>query len=396
MRLTAGVLLVAALAAPARGQLAPVTDRNYAVEFYQGGVIGGSRVIGMGGATVAVGEGAVGMPRNPASAAVRLATSRSRWDWDWNVDWLEANPGTSDFDNNGLTDTDIEDTLSATGGLVIQWRKWAFGISAEWQTYSVGIAGTPDKGAPQVALTHVVVARSFLDQQLTVGLGVRGGSFTMFRDPPGGSRQQLFTMSGAGPEVGVVWRPCALDLRAGATAAAQLFSIGGEIASGDYRPEDYGGYILPEKLVVPWELAVGAGYRFGGTRWNRRVAGDFRDERALVLAADLLLTGATDEGHGVEAFVAKQLQPAGRTAVLSVRGGGEIEAVPGWLRVRGGSYWEPSRFAGVDGRVHGTAGLDGRLWSFCLWGSPYRVRLSLTMDLARDYQNLGISAGLWH
>lgn len=390
-------LVVTLIPRAALAQRTPVTSRDYALEFHQGPIVGGARMIGMGGATVAVGEGAVGVPRNPAAAAVRAQASRGTWDWDWNVDWLSARPGGDDLDNNGDDSASIKDTLSLTAGIVIQWHAWAFAISGEVQQYTVALDGSADDGEPSVALTHAVVARSFACDQVSVGLGVRGGNFTMARKPAGSDEsQELLTMQGAGLEAGVVWRPAAVDVRLGASFAAPLTSIGGAIAPGDYRPEDYGGYILPERLLVPWELALGGGYRFGASRWNRRVAGDFRDERSLTVAADVLVTGASSGASGVEAFIDKELEPTGRSATLSVRGGVEVEAIPGWLRLRGGSYFEPSRFSGVSGRVHGTAGLEARLFSFCLWGSPYRARASVTVDVARRYDNLGLSVGFWH
>jgi hypothetical protein len=69
--------------------------------------------------------------------------------------------------------------------------------------------------------------------------------------------------------------------------------------------------------------------------------------------------------------------------------------------VRGGTYWEPSRFRDADGdairgRLHLTLGLDIRVWQFGLWGDHHRVRVSLTSDGARGYGNGGASIGFWH
>ena len=41
---------------------------------------------------------------------------------------------------------------------------------------------------------------------------------------------------------------------------------------------------------------------------------------------------------------------------VGARLGAEWEALPGRLRARLGTYWEPSRFDGVGGRIHGTDG----------------------------------------
>jgi hypothetical protein len=159
--------------------------------------------------------------------------------------------------------------------------------------------------------------------------------------------------------------------------------------------------VRPARATFPWQGSVGAARRWGPTRWNRAIQTDWRDEKALLLAADLVVTGHVEGGYGVEAFADHQLQPSGRNIGVSPRFGAEYEWVPGRLRVRGGTYWEPSRFrdpAGesIDGRLHVTLGLDLRVWSFCLWNERYRVRLTLTSDGARRYGNGGLSIGFWH
>ena len=116
----------------------------------------------------------------------------------------------------------------------------------------------------------------------------------------------------------------------------------------------------------------------------------FRDERAVTAAADIVVTGATSDGNGVEAFGQKMLQPSGRKTVLSYRGGLDYELGPGRFRVRAGAYWEPSRFDGVDGRVHLTFGGDLRVFEFHFFGLR-RGRISLTGDAARGYRNVGFS-----
>src|SRR5262249_6045723 len=129
--------------------------------------------------------------------------------------------------------------------------------------------------------------------------------------------------------------------------------------------------------------------------WNQLIAGPFRDERALTVAFDAVVTGATSNGYGIEAFGMQQLQRSGRHVVLGVRGGLEYEWLPGRLRVRAGAYWQPGRFDDAAGRFHETFGADLRVGQFHLWG-PRRGRISLTSDVATRYRNAGISIGFWH
>ena len=116
----------------------------------------------------------------------------------------------------------------------------------------------------------------------------------------------------------------------------------------------------------------------------------------VTTGGDVVFTGPTHDGHAYEAFLDEMLRPSGRHTSISVRAGAEHEWLPGRLRVRGGSYWEPGRIEGASGRLHATAGLEWRFWQFHVRDQPYRVRLSITGDVARDYRNGGVSIGLWH
>jgi hypothetical protein len=119
-----------------------------------------------------------------------------------------------------------------------------------------------------------------------------------------------------------------------------------------------------------------------------------------VLAADLVVTGRVEDGHGLEAYARQQLQPSGRSVSWSPRAGAEYEWFPGRFRLRVGAYWEPARFRDptgkeIIGRAHGTLGLDLRVWQFRFWGKDYRIRISITGDAATDYGNGGLSLGFW-
>jgi hypothetical protein len=389
--LGAGVLALAGAAAAVADSHPPITSRDYTLDLYQGTVLGGSKTIGMGGAVLGVAEGATGMDENPAAPAVRPMTRSSTWDWDATADWLNPDLG-DDLDNAGIASR--TSTLLLTGGLVGQYREWALGVSFSFRRDLV----TLDDGSqadPQSVVGHLILARSFLEQQLAVGIGVRAATFSIGLAPGGASAEPLFQLVGSAFELGASWRPAELSLRAGLAAALPVASLE-EPTVSDCDPMSCAGYILPARVAVPWVLAAGAAWRFGPTPWNRKVDDWFRDEHALVVAADLVVTGPVSDGFGVAAFLAKTLQPSGREVNLSLRVGAEYECLPGWLRIRAGSYWEPARFSDVNGRLHATAGLDARFWHFWLFGSPHRVRASVTLDLAERYANGGLSVGFWH
>src|SRR5687767_9664108 len=63
------------------------TTEDFTVDAAQGPVTGSTRVIGLGGAFVAVAEGGDGVAVNPASVAVRLPYSWNRWDSGFSIDF---------------------------------------------------------------------------------------------------------------------------------------------------------------------------------------------------------------------------------------------------------------------------------------------------------------------
>ncbi len=87
-----------------------------------------------------------------------------------------------------------------------------------------------------------------------------------------------------------------------------------------------------------------------------------------------------------------QREPDRLTGAPCLARASEYEWKPGRLRLRGGTYWEPSRFDGVDGRLHYTFGAELALFQFPLLGE-HRLDLSFTGDVAARYRNVGISIG---
>lgn len=380
-----------------------ISDRDYAIDLQNSAVLGSARIVGMGGAAIAAAEGSAGALANPAAPASRAATSTERWDWDWHIDWLTPSFG-SDFDNNGIED---EPSLAdgafgsnlVTAGLVVQYEAWAFAVIGTTTQSGAPVAEGSDEEIDILAESvSVLVSRGFLDDQLVLGTGIRVGRLALDR-PDGRRAERIFSIAGSGLETGAIWRPRGQRWRVGSTLR---FPVAGDtLETAECDPLDCMGYILPERVHVPWEAGVGVAYRFAKSPWNQTVDGDYRDEKSVLCALDLIATGPAERGHGIEAFARRQLQPSGRSTDLSLRAGVEYEWLPGRLRLRGGTYWEASRFIGLDGapipgRLHATLGVEVRVWSFRLWGDPYRVRLTLTADGADGYGNSGLSIGFWH
>ena len=377
------VFVLLLLARPVHAQYPPITSRDYAIDLYDGVAIGNTDMVGMGGAGAAVVLGTAGVLLNPSAIAVRPTTDHDRWSLDYHFSFLTGQYS-SDYDNNGQVATGGAELITAGfGGRIGNWG--AAVTTLLQQTPVVGSSLTTN------ALRFRVVLAHWIPQiDLAVGVGFQTARFEL--DPDTGPA--LFSISGTGAVAGATWLPGGESFRVG--GGIDFAIDGGEVQPGTCSdPMDCMGYILPSRVRSPGRLVAGAAYRWSPTAWNQPVATPFRDEPSLTLAADVVITGATASGAGVEAFGMHELQPSGRSTVLGVRGGAALECLPGRLRLRGGSYWEPGRFDGVGGRAHATFGIDLRVFAFRLFGDR-RGRISLIGDVADRYRNVALDIGFWH
>jgi hypothetical protein len=359
---------------------APITSRAYAIDLYDGVAIGNTTMTGMGGAGAANVIGTAGVLLNPAAMAVRATTDSDSWGLDWHLVALYGAPS-SDYDNNGK---DAADGASlVTAGLGGRYHDWGLAATGIVQATPAGSGITANAERVRVALSKWIP-----DYDLSVGVGVQSATFHLDQ----ASGMPLFSITGIGGVVGVTWVPREQSFRLAAAVDTPI--DGGQIEAQGCDPESCHGYILPDHVRAPWRLVAGAAMRLADTAWNQIIDKPFRDEQALTIAADIVVTGATD-GNGIEAFGMHMLQPSGRNTVIGYRGGLDYELGPGRFRVRAGAYWEPGRFDGVGGRGHLTFGGDLRVFHFWFFG-PRRGRISLTSDVARGYRNAGFSIGLWN
>ncbi|HEX2679080.1 MAG TPA: hypothetical protein VHM19_20665, partial [Polyangiales bacterium] len=120
--------------------------------------------------------------------------------------------------------------------------------------------------------------------------------------------------------------------------------------------------------------------------------------RFLLLSADMILVGPTDNGVGLESFLSQQRQTSGAGTTLGVRIGAEGEPIANWVKMRAGTYFEPSRFDSAGYRVHATTGFDVRLFTWDLFGlvDDFTVLFGASADVAERYLNVGVGLGLWH
>jgi hypothetical protein len=397
------VTCFAASPVAAAPETTPITDSNYSIELYDGVALGNAAVVGMGGATVALAIGTAGTLFNPSAPAVKPTTDTDTWSWDYHLDYLNGSLST-DYDNNGLplpgaTGAEAESGTSVfTGGFGLRFGEWAGAITVTQQYAPVADAmftapsGNMFPIEASVRRLQLAFARWVTRLDTAIGGAIQIGQFGLQPDCAETGCDALFNVDGGGLEFGATWAPRQQSFRIGAAFATPI--AGANVSGCD--PMDCVGWILPRRIVSPWRLAFGGSYRFSASHWNQLVGGYFRDEKSLTLVADLIITGSSEDAFGLEAFGQHELQRSGRHPTFGVRGGGEYEWLPGRLRVRAGSYWEPGRFVGVPGRLHLTFGIELRVFQFWFWGTQRRGRITLTSDVAERYRNGGLSIGFWH
>lgn len=385
----AGLLCVPALAVagPALEPIRP--GQSYAIDLYSGVPLGNSAVIATGGASQANAVGSSGTLVNPSAPSVRPTTDTESWNWDYHVDWLLGGLS-SDFANSGIADLPDNHAMTITGGLAFRIHDWAFALVGTYRSTSIADASVGQELDANTLAGKGALAKWFPAIDMAIGLAVTTAQFEVV--PNVANATPLFSISGTGFEVGAQWLPRGQRVRIGATLTSATTNSKVQI---DECNSGTVCSLLPDQVVTPAQISAGFAYRFAETAWNQTVGGTFRDEPSLLLVGDVVITGPSANAYGLDAFGIEQLERSGRHSALSIRGGAEWEWVPGRLRLRGGTYWEPNRFEGVPGRLHGTFGIEGRVFEFEAWGRR-RGRITGTADLASGYRNIGVSIGFWH
>jgi hypothetical protein len=119
----------------------------------------------------------------------------------------------------------------------------------------------------------------------------------------------------------------------------------------------------------------------------------------VLLSGSLVISGRVKDGVGIESFLDQVVNRSGGSIVYSPRLGAESEVWENRLKLRGGVYLEPTRFATSSARMHTTAGLDLRLfrWNvFGLWPDDFMWQIGGSVDFARRYLTWGISVAGWY
>jgi hypothetical protein len=457
-----------------------IPNNRYTLDLFQGVLLAPIRVTGIAGAYAGYAEGIEGMVANAAAPANREP---------WSVNWGEFDLSASvslpltlfahdDFDNSGQVDFDYTSFLYITAGAMAQFGPLGLGANAEVQRYS--LTGSDQRQTHvTVGKYHALAGFRFLDGQLMLGGGARIA--TLGIEAPA----TTLTIAGIAPELGVLVRPNWQSFRVGATFRFPVNAgalTGDERAIDDQGNERAGDLVVPDHVVLPWELEVGLAVQVGPRPLNpewldphvqeaeverrlerrrdarrrarraelalirepavrtaraieldaaeaeryaedeaelasaktrlrneRRARADNWPREHLLVTAELLVTGAVDQGVSLERFLGQaQRESRGAPSVIGTSGkyvnfsprfGIEAEPIPTWMRTRFGSYYEPSRFDQPVGRQHFTFGADQRLFEtrwFGLSSPPITYKAQASVDFAPRYQSISVGIGVWH
>jgi len=283
----------------------PIESGDYDLEIFQGPLLAPGRITGLAGATTAMAESLDGVYNNAAAPAVRAAHSVDHFEWE--PTGGIAFPGTykgTDFSNRGekgierqieqsrnlgsnrppaVTTTD--DFLYLNAGL---WGQLGnVGVTATADMLRYELTGASDDGsslALSIVRMHLVGAYGFLRNQLCVGAGVRMAYVDVWDVAAGTS---VVSMIGVGPQAGLIVKPEERQWRVGLTARA---GVAAEPLSDVFVKEKrttgvelrrVGSFVLPERIVQPWEVELGVAYQLGPRPLNPRWIDPYEHEQEL-------------------------------------------------------------------------------------------------------------------
>ncbi|MEI9937737.1 MAG: hypothetical protein WDO69_11010 [Pseudomonadota bacterium] len=398
--------LLCAIATHAQAQTS--TAQAKSIETARATIKGSTRFIGLGGAFVAIADDTEGVAINPASAAVRLPYSWDAFSFSFGIDisiatWLPKNDLFNAPESAGKSGS-----LFGSFAVLANYRHAGFGVAAEAEQNSASqqAQGFSTKLAANFGLVRPAVAYGYFDGQLELGAGLRIVGFSL-----NGGQSNVPLTAGIGYTAGLIVKPRGQQYRVGAAIEQP---INAELPGEDGA--------APTTVHVPWTAAFGFAYQFGRRHLNpafvtvderarldnpghEPTKGEKKDAEQelleeyqkdqtwyLLLSTELaLIQGGGDVALGSSLALDRPL--------ISPRLGVESEVLPRYLRLRAGSYLELPTTDQGHARLHGTGGVDIKLFEWSIFGlvHPFDYwQLSLAADGAKSYLNTSFSIGFWH
>ncbi|MCU1281363.1 MAG: hypothetical protein JWM53_4909 [bacterium] len=354
-------MLIGSLAAAASGRRAaaqstlPYATRTLSFNGFGTSVHGDIRTVGMGGASAGLADTFIAALDNPAGLAMTVGI------------------GDIHFASDSIQDGHVQhfDTPVTTNsfGLALNLHPWAVGVgylSPYREEESYRLEPLRNLARLSVVTRELVVsaARLFAHDRFSVGvtlvLGQAQRSIGLARDHTGDPSYSSYT---AGATVGAMMQlPRRLLL--GASFGTPMHYAGASDAMQERM--SLPGFF--QSVEVPWRASLGLGFipnRFFRADLTVHLLGAsahtalLRDEQARVGQS------ITMQPHVGAAYVFADYKEFRATLFL-------------------GTYYEVTRTAGTDNRLHGTGGVEARIWIFTVGAG---------VDGASQYQNYILSVG---
>jgi hypothetical protein len=352
----APLILLALLALPGVAGAQPTlpyTARRLSFSGLTTTVQGDIRTVGMGGATVGLADTFIAALDNPAGLAMTVGV------------------GDIHYATNDIHDQHVQsfDTASSPDsvGLALGLYPWAVSLGYlshydEESTYRLqSLLGNPI--ALRVTTRELVLsaARVFFHNRLSIGAGLILGQAVREMASPLLKLDRSYASYTAGVTVGVTVQ-LPRRLLFGASFSSPLH-YGGAVSE---RTLPIPGFFQP--VEVPWRVSLGLGFipnRF------------FRADLTLHL---FTATPRTALVRDEAALVGQRVTLQPRLGVAYVFA--DFKELKSTLFA--GLYFESSRIAGTGDRLHGTLGVEARIWIITVGGG---------IDFAGGYRNLLVSVG---
>ncbi len=406
-RITAVFALFAGLAVADRARAQTPYDPNQPVDVSPTIVSAPPAVLSQGGAYIGIAEGVAGMKFNPAALGNRFAYFGNDWfDWDWNIDFTILAPSDLlevDFFNSGRESLNVDGFTNYNLGFSVYLGRFGLGINASNSAIdecgpnvtSCGGLFNAQGNRTQISVIRLGAGYAFLDGDLVAGASFVG---PVLQFSVNGDDSASPGISGAGIELGLLWRPVHEPYRIGLAFTPAVSGLV-DRSEGDR----VGDRLLPPELQLPWTLGIGTAYSVGTRPMNLRAS--FGDESIegddyeayerghQQVALDLVLVGGagSDNTVGLDGWFEQESQAVVQKPRLSVRAGYQGELWRNRMIVRGGFYVEPSRFRESSARPHVTGGVDFRLFKLIwMW------RAGLALDIAPQFAQISLSGGFWY
>jgi hypothetical protein len=171
----------------------------------------------------------------------------------------------TDFDNHGDSGPDhakAADFVDLNAGATVQMGGLGVAATSDLQRFSLANATA---GKPALTLLagrwRGLGSYGMFGGQLAVGGGARIVTMQLQSSDSG----TLLTMTGFAPEVGALLMPTGRPWRIGATLRAPVSAgvFGKDVTTDAGGVRSAGGFVLPDQLVLPWEVEVGVAYQLG-------------------------------------------------------------------------------------------------------------------------------------